>query len=348
MKENFKEYSLNEARNAMVAMGCDKYRGDQVFKWIWQKGALDFSVMTNLSKPLRDGLSERYMIAGVSIAGAAQEGEGVCKYLLGAGENDNVESVYIREGRRRTICVSCQVGCPLGCKFCATALLGFRRDLRAHEIADQVRFIQHLTGAKCTNVVFMGMGEPLLNFNGVVGALEIINSPLGLSIGRRHTTLSTVGLVEGMEVLLRSSIRVKLAVSLNFADEEQRKEFMPAARHNRLPDILKVARAYSLRKERVTFEYVMIRGLNDHVRDARRLIGLLKDIPSKINLIPYNEHPLLPYRRPSDGVIERFHEILLHSNHAVVIRKSRGREILAGCGQLSGTDRVLTSREKSV
>lgn len=270
------------------------------------------------------------------------------KYLLGAGDNEDVESVYIREARRRTVCVSCQVGCPLGCRFCATALLGFRRNLHAYEIADQVRLIQQVTGTKCTNVVFMGMGEPLFNFNGVVGALEIITSPLGLSIGRRHTTLSTVGLVEGMEALLRSSIRVKLAVSLNFADEEQRREFMPAARHNRLQDILKVARAYSLRKERVTFEYVMIRHVNDHVRDARRLIELLKDVPSKINLIPYNEHPLLPYKRPTDAVIERFHGILLQSNHTVVIRKSRGQEILAGCGQLSGADRVLTSSKTSV
>lgn len=332
----------------MVALGLERYRGDQVFKWIWQKDAPDFSVMTDLSKELREDLSRRFVIEGLSVLDVRLYGAGVRKYLLSAGVDESIESVYIREGRRRTVCVSSQVGCPLGCKFCATALLGFKRDLRAHEIAEQVRLIQHGVGVKCTNVVLMGMGEPLLNFDAVAEALETITSPLGLAIGRRHTTLSTVGIVEGMEALLRSPVRVKLAVSLNFADEEQRKEYMPAARRNRLADILKVARAYSLAKERVTFEYVMIRGVNDRVRDARCLIDLLRSIPSKINLIPYNEHPLLPFRRPTEDAIERFRAVLLSSDHTVVIRKSRGQEILAGCGQLSGAARVLTSETKSV
>jgi len=336
MKENFKQYSLCQARDALVALGLEKYRAEQVFKWIWQKNAHDFSVMTNLSKDLREDFSRRYSVRGLQIAGLEREGQDARKYLLRLEDGEHVETVFIREGRRRTICVSCQVGCPLGCKFCATALLGFRRDLYAYEIADQARIIQETLGERCTNVVLMGMGEPFLNFDAVVGALEIMSSPLGLGIGRRHTTLSTVGLIEGMEALLKSPVRVKLAVSLNFADEELRREFMPVAKKNPLPDILKLAKAYSLRKEMVTFEYVMIADVNDHIRDARRLVKLLEGVPSKINLIPYNEHPRLPYRRPSEEKIDKFHGFLLSSHHTVVIRKSRGQNILAGCGQLSG------------
>jgi 23S rRNA (adenine2503-C2)-methyltransferase len=214
--------------------------------------------------------------------------------------------------------------------------MGFERDLAAYEIADQVRVIQTDIEERCSNVVFMGMGEPLLNYREVAQALEIITSPRALSIGRRHTTVSTVGLLDGIEKLLRSPIRVKLAISLNFADEEKRKELMPVAKTNPLRELLRIAKSYSLEKEMVTFEYVMIGGINDSLKDAKRLIRLLKGIPSKINLIPYNEHPQLPFKRPIDKNIEKFYECLLDSFHTVVIRKSRGQRILAGCGQLSG------------
>ncbi|MDH4210389.1 MAG: 23S rRNA (adenine(2503)-C(2))-methyltransferase RlmN [candidate division WOR-3 bacterium] len=337
MKENFKRYSLVQAGDKLVDLGLQKYRAEQVFKWIWQKNAGDFSVMTNISKELRDYFNGIYSIAGVRIADLQREDVDAEKYLLELEDGLHVESVFIREGTRRTICVSCQVGCPLACKFCATGVLGFDRSLHAYEIADQVRVIQENRGDKCTNVVFMGMGEPFLNFDEVIGALEILSSPLGLGIGRRHTTVSTVGIVEGIEALLKSSIRVKLAISLNFADEELRKDLMPIARKNPLKDVLRLAKIYSLQKEMVTFEYVMIRDINDGIQDAQKLIRLLRNIPSKINLIPYNEHPQLPYKRPGDENIEAFFSSLLESHHTVVIRKSRGQTILAGCGQLSGS-----------
>jgi 23S rRNA (adenine2503-C2)-methyltransferase len=292
--------------------------------------------MTNLSKELRAFLGGKYVIAGPTIALVKQENEDARKYGLRLEDGEHIESVFIREDRRRTICVSCQVGCPLDCKFCATGLMGFKRNLAAHEIADQVRVIQTDVKEKCTNVVFMGMGEPLLNYSAVAQALEIISSPLALSIGRRHTTVSTVGLLDGIEQLLRSPVRVKLAISLNFSDEEKRKELMPVARTNPLRELLRVAKVYSLEKEMVTFEYVMLDGINDSLEDAKRLLGLLKGIPSKINLIPYNEHPRLPFKRPTDAKIEKFYKCLLDSFHTVVIRKSRGQRILAGCGQLSG------------
>ena len=336
MKENLKQYSLSQAKDIMAGLGLDRYRGEQVFKWMWQKNARDFSGMTNLSKELRHSLDSRFLIAGLEIANVVQEKGGPKKYLLQLEDGQCVESVFIHEGRRRTICVSCQVGCLFGCKFCATALLGFKRNLLAYEIADQGRLIQEDIGEKCTNVVFMGMGEPLANLQEVIDALEIMSSPLGLSVSRRHTTVSTVGLLEGMEMLLRSALRVKLAISLNFADEDMRREFMPVAKSNPLAEILRIARLYSREKEMVTFEYVMIRNVNDKIRDAKNLLRLLKGIPSKINLIPYNEHPRLPFRRPTEKETENFYTFLLDSHHTVVIRKSRGQKILAGCGQLSG------------
>jgi 23S rRNA (adenine2503-C2)-methyltransferase len=337
MPDNFKRYSLSEAREIMAGLGLDGYRAEQIYKWLWQKGTRDFSAMTNLSKQWRDYLALNYTIQGPRTLRISHEGKDAQKYLMQL--EDGIESVFIREARRRTICVSTQVGCALGCKFCATALLGFKRNLLAHEIAGQVQVIQESLKEKCTNVVFMGMGEPLLNTEEVFKTLEIMNSSIGLAIGRRHTTVSTAGLLEGIEMLLRSPFRVKLAISLNFADDDLRREFMPVARTNPLPEIIKLARAYSEQKEIVTFEYVMMKDVNDSIRDAQSLIQLLKGIPSKINLIPLNEYPGLSYKRPTEQRVEAFFEKLLTSQHTVVIRKSRGQKILAGCGQLAGSAR---------
>lgn len=321
----------------MVNRGFDAYRAEQIFKWIWQQNVQSFSTMTNISKELRERLARDYHLSGLEIAGTLCDGSKAEKYLFLLEDGNHVESVFMREGRRRTICVSSQVGCPLGCRFCATALLGFKRNLFAYEIADQVRSIQETVGEKCTNVVFMGMGEPFLNTQEVFRALDILSSPIGLAVSRRHTTVSTAGIIEGMARLLESSFRVKLAISLNFADEAQRKEFMPIARNNPLRDLLRIAKAYSMKKEMVTFEYVMIKDVNDRKRDAKNLVRMLKGIPSKINLIPLNEYPGLRFNRPGEVIIKAFHEELLKSKHTVVIRKSHGQKILAGCGQLAGT-----------
>jgi 23S rRNA (adenine2503-C2)-methyltransferase len=335
MVSNFKRYALSEAKRIMVDLGLDAYRGEQIFKWIWQKNVRSFSAMTNLSRDMRDRLNGLYTIEGLHELEVHLEGNSARKYVFGLQDGKRIESVYIRESKRRTVCVSCQVGCPLGCKFCATALSGFERNLLAYEIADQVRLIQEAIGEKCTNVVFMGMGEPFLNIDEIFKTLDIMSSPIGLAISRRHTTVSTAGLIQGMELLLKSSYRVKLAISLNFADEEKRKEFMPVARSNPLRELLRVAKAYSLEKTMVTFEYVMLRGINDGLRDAKNLRRLLSGIPAKINLIPFNEHPMLQYKRPTVRRLNDFYNWMLNSKHTVVIRKSRGQKILAGCGQLA-------------
>jgi 23S rRNA (adenine2503-C2)-methyltransferase len=336
MKKNMRSYTLEKINAIIADLGIESYRGQQIFQWIWQKNAEDFSSMTNISKAYRKSLSEKFTIAGLKIEKKLSAKDGTEKFLFRLEDNTFIESVFIPEGNRRTVCVSTQVGCPLGCRFCATALMGFKRNLKAYEIADEIRIIQKEQNVKITNLVFMGMGEPLLNIREVISAIETISSSIGLSISQRHTTISTVGLIDGIYFLLKSPAKVKLAISLNFPDENMRKEMMPITKQNPTKEILKLAKKYSLDKSMVTFEYVMINSLNDRLKDAQRLLKLLQGIPSKINLIPYNPHPALPFKKPSDKKMKEFHQYLLSSKHTITLRKSRGQEILAGCGQLAG------------
>jgi len=317
-----------------MKLGTESYHGEQIFQWIWQKNAEDFSVMTNISKEFRESLALKFLISGLKIEEILSATDGSKKYRLNTEDKKMIETVFIPEAKRNTVCVSTQVGCPLNCKFCATALMGFKRNLKAYEIADEICIVQKNTNKKTTNIVFMGMGEPLLNLKEVTDAIEITSSSIGLSISQRHTTISTVGLIQGIRTLLMSPLKVKLAISLNFPDEEMRKDMIPITRENPLSELLKCAKEYSLRKNMVTFEYVLIDKINDTIKDARRLIGLLKGIPSKINLIPYNPCPALPYKCPSRKRMVRFYDYLLTSHHTVTLRKSRGQEIQAGCGQL--------------
>jgi 23S rRNA (adenine2503-C2)-methyltransferase len=336
VNKNLKSYSLSKIKDIITNLGIEQYRSQQIFQWIWQKNAEDFAIMTNISKNLRKLLSEKFEISGLRIERRQSAKDGTEKFLFRLEDNNFIEAVFIPEAKRRTVCASTQVGCPLGCKFCATALIGFKRNLKAYEIADEIRIIQKELNKKVTNLVFMGMGEPLLNIEEVIRAIEIISSSIGLSISQRHTTISTVGLIDGINYLLKSSLKVKLAISLNFPDEKMRKEMMPIAKQNPMKEMLKLAKKYSLKKSMVTFEYVMIDKLNDRLKDAQRLLKLLRGIPSKINLIPYNPYPALPFKKPSDMKIKDFHQYLLSSKHTITLRKSRGQEILAGCGQLAG------------
>lgn len=341
-RRNIKRLRLEPLRELMVTLGQNPFRAEQIFQWIWQKNATDFAEMTNISKAFRNSLSRTFTIQGLQEHTVKTAHDGSQKYLFKTSDSKYVESVFIPEGKRKTVCVSTQIGCPVQCAFCATGRMKFSRNLKAHEIADQARIVQHHTNTKVTNVVFMGMGEPLLNLQETLGAIEINSSPIGLSISQRHTTVSTVGILQGMNALLNAPLKAKLAISLNFADEHMRNEMIPVAKKNPLKDVLQIAKEYSRTKSMVTFEYVMIKDLNDRLRDARLLVSLLKGIPAKINLIPYNEHPLLPYKRPSDERIKTFYDFLLTAPQTVTLRKSRGQEIQAGCGQLA----VLHSQRK--
>jgi 23S rRNA (adenine2503-C2)-methyltransferase len=334
VKHNLKGNSLAQMRQFMTELGHALYRGDQIFQWIWQKHARDFSVMTNLSKDIRASFAERYCIRGLTMSDTTTSRDDAVKYVFTTEDGHGIETVYIAEEKRKTVCVSTQVGCPLRCSFCATGLMGFIRNLRAYEIADQIRMVQEKTDSRITNIVLMGMGEPLLNTREVLAAIEISCAPNGLGISQRHTTLSTAGIVDGLQILLDSPLKVKLAVSLNFPDEKMRKDMMPVTINNPLSEVLKLAREYSFRKSMVTFEYVLIDRINDRIQDARMLLKMIKGIRSKINLIPYNPYPRLPYRRSDESRIARFHEFLLDSPHTVTLRRSKGQDIQAACGQL--------------
>ncbi len=335
MQQNIKRFNLKQLEHFFEKSNLESYRAKQVFQWLWQKGVRDFNKMTNLSLGLREILAEQFVIEDIKLVDKTTADDGATKFLWQLEDNNYIESVFIPETPRRTVCVSTQVGCPLGCLFCATATMGFRRNLEAFEIANQVQLVQNFSGDKLTNIVFMGMGEPLLNIDNLNSALEIITSPIGLGISQRHITVSTAGIIEGIDYLLKSHWKVKIAISLNFPDQNMREKYMPVARKNPLKEVLQLARSYSLTKHMVTFEYVMIKDLNDSPEHAFILLKLLKPIPSKINLIPYNEYPGLPYKTPDPGIIEEFQKILYNSKHPVTLRKSKGSSILAGCGQLA-------------
>jgi 23S rRNA (adenine2503-C2)-methyltransferase len=338
MKINLRAYTLEQLKDLTKSRGLAPYRADQLFQWLWQKNAQDFSSMTNISKSLRAEFNKKFTIDGLANERVLRTKDGVRKFLFRTLDGNKIETVFIPEQERRTLCVSTQVGCPYSCRFCATGLMGFKRNLKAYEIADQIRLVQLETGEKITNIVFMGMGEPLVNFKQVVNAIAIISSPTGLSISQRHTTISTVGINSGIRKLLRSSLKVKLAISLNFANEHMRKKMVPAAINNPLKELIHLAHEYSLKKSMVTFEYVLIDRINDRLEDARELLKLLEGVRSKINLIVYNPHPAIPYKRPSVAKVTRFHDFLMGSKHTLTLRKSRGSRINAGCGQLTLPD----------
>jgi 23S rRNA (adenine2503-C2)-methyltransferase len=318
----------------MDIYGLQPFRGNQLFQWLWQKGVCDFESMTNISKQLRIRFAHDFDIRTLRVQRIEKAQDGAQKFLFQTDDGHHIEAVFIPDKKRRTVCISTQIGCPLGCQFCATGRMGLKRNLSAHEIAEQVQLIRHTTRESITNVVFMGMGEPLLNLDEVLSAIEIISSPIGLSISQRHMTISTVGINQGIRKLLESSYKGKLAISLNFADETLRVRMMPVTQHNPFSELLPLARLFSQRKTRVTFEYVLIHALNDDIKEAQRLVRLLAHIPSKINLIPYNPCPGIPFQRPSIESIERFYHALLDSPHTVTVRQSKGTVILAACGQL--------------
>uniref|UniRef100_A0A7C4XB61 Probable dual-specificity RNA methyltransferase RlmN n=1 Tax=candidate division WOR-3 bacterium TaxID=2052148 RepID=A0A7C4XB61_UNCW3 len=335
MCRNIKAIPLSELEVFFKEFCFEPYRGRQVFQWLWQKGIGDFAQMTNLSLKLREFLKERFTIEDIKLIKSIKASDGAEKFLWELEDGNKIESVFIPEPPRRTICVSTQAGCALGCLFCATGLMGFKRNLKGFEIANQIQLVQKSIGEKLTNIVFMGMGEPLLNIENLNDSLEIITSSIGLGISQRHITISTAGIIEGIEYLLNSRWKAKLAISLNFADEKKRGKYMPVARKNPLKEILKLAREYSTKKEMVTFEYVLIKDINDSPEEAYKLLKLLKNIPSKINLISYNEYPGLPYKSPAPETVARFQKILFDSDHPVTLRKSKGKEIFAACGQLA-------------
>jgi 23S rRNA (adenine2503-C2)-methyltransferase len=320
------------------SLGERPFRARQLAKWIYKKGVTDIERMTDLSAPFRLLLSHHARITLPTVRGMTSAADGTVKFLLGLSDGTCIESVIIPDEERTTLCVSSQAGCALGCAFCVTGSLGFTRNLTSGEIVGQVLAAQNYLrehGEALTNIVFMGMGEPLLNYEQVSRALAIILSDWGLSFSWRHVTVSTAGIPEGIARLGRE-VLVNLAVSLNAPDDLTRDRIMPVNRKYPLDVLMAALRAYPLKRgRRITLEYVLLKGINDTDDHARDLAQLVKGIPIKINLIPFNAFTDAPFLRPDDSRVLAFQEILISAHLNAIIRKSKGGEIAAACGQLA-------------
>jgi 23S rRNA (adenine2503-C2)-methyltransferase len=328
-------------------LGEKPYRTKQIFRWLHQRGARSFEEMTDLSKALRARLHELAFIGGVTKDLEQRSTDGTIKYRWKTQDGKLIESVYMPSADRKTLCVSTQVGCAMGCTFCMTATLGLKRNLTPAEIISQVhganaevrRNEQLETPRPLTNLVFMGMGEPLHNFENVKTALQILESEEGPNFSHRHITVSTVGLVPMIE-RFGLETDVKLAISLNASNDETRSKVMPINKKWKIADLMEAVKKFPARQgRRTTFEYVLMEGVNDSDENARELAALLQDVPAKVNLIQYNDNPGLGFHSTGDNRAESFKRILTGANVAAFIRQNRGRDIAAACGQLANVEK---------
>ena len=314
------------------------YRVHQIFTWVYHRGVRDFDLMTNLSKPLRRRLKENYHMALPRILQKIASADGTIKYLFELDDGATIESVWMPFDQRNTLCISTQVGCRLACTFCKTGTMGLKRNLSAGEIMGQFMKVNEDLPEKdrVTNVVVMGMGEPLDNYQPLVDALRLMVSPQGLKISNRKITLSTSGLVDKIKDFQQENIHVNLAISLNATLDEVRDQIMPINKKYPIATLMEALREYPLKATRkLTFEYVLLAGVNDSDDDAKRLAKLLRGIPSKINLIPFNRYEPSDYYPPSEDRILSFQNYLISKYYSVFIRKNRGTDILGACGQLA-------------
>jgi 23S rRNA (adenine2503-C2)-methyltransferase len=331
---DLKSLSQKEIYSFIKNQGLPNYRADQLIHWIYARYASGIDEITEFSRDLRSRLNEIAYISNLKIIQRLKSSDGTEKFLFALQDDQTIESVLIPDSDRLTLCVSSQVGCALGCLFCLTGKGGFIRNLKSHEIVDQIIAVNRtIQNNKITNIVFMGMGEPLMNFDNVVEALRRIVDLIGIS--KRKITLSTAGIVSKMLLLPRKAPEVNLAVSLNAATDEVRNKIMPVNKRYPLAALIEACRRYPLKPgRRITFEYVMIDGLNDSLDDAKRLITLLKGLRCKLNLIPLNPHEGDSLKRSSQEKVLAFQKMLFHHNRRAMIRESRGQDILAACGQL--------------
>jgi 23S rRNA (adenine2503-C2)-methyltransferase len=328
---------LGELESLFQSDGIDAYHARQVYRWIHRRARSAFEGMTDLSLELRNRLSSRYLCSKPALAARQVSGDGTQKFLLSLRDQRHIEAVFIPDTPAMTFCISSQVGCAMDCAFCLTGRMGFVRNLDAGEIVGQVRVLAEQLGLLDApfNIVLMGMGEPLHNYDAVMKAVRILTSEHGFAMNPRRITLSTVGLVPAILKLAREPVMPNLAISLHGTTDAQRDALVPVNRKYALAELLEACRQLPLRRrERITFEYVLLSGVNDSPADARRLVRLLADMRAKVNLIPLNAAPGIPFQRPSDEQVDRFAQILAERGMTVSVRKSRGRDIRAACGQL--------------
>lgn len=338
MKVDLKSMTKDELVAWFAVIGQPKFRAHQIMQWLYNQKVTDFAAMSNLTKDLRQHLSESAVITHLEIAAVQQSRDGTRKYLFRLSDGQSVESVFIPDERRNTLCISSQVGCALGCTFCATGKMGFRRNLTAAEIVDQIVGVARDLGdeSRISNIVMMGMGEPFQNYTNVVKALRIMIDESALQQGGRKITVSTSGLVHQIRQFAAEGLNIRLAISLNSTTNATRDQLMPVNRKFPIEDLILATKEFFEKTgNRVTFEYVLLKGLTDSLDDAKRLVDLTSGFPCKVNLIPYNSDTITEFQPPSAGQMQKFVDYLLaHHPFAVTLRKPRGEDILAACGQL--------------
>lgn len=377
-KTDLKNLTLPALECFLQGQGKERFRAIQVFKWIFQKDAHTFDEMTNISKELRKELTETACISNLEPAAVEEGNDGTRKYLFNLSDGNGVEAVLIPIEGRNTLCISSQAGCAMGCEFCLTGTFKLTRNLSTAEIINQIMAVKRdlvknppalpahavdrqaasfdddddsdehpPSPADIRNIVLMGMGEPLHNLDSVIPAIQIMIDGNGLQFSNRRVTVSTCGLVPEMARLGREIPNVNLAVSLNATTDELRDRIMPINRRYPLSELLRACREFPLPgRRKVTFEYVMLGGLNDSLDDAKRLLRLISDIPNKVNLIPFNEFEGCGFKSPTRAAIDAFHKYLIDRHVTVITRDSRGNDISAACGQLKGRRAPGTSRNE--
>ena len=336
---NLKDMSLAEIEQFICGLGKEKYRARQIMKWIYQYGVEDFSQMTDLAKNFRAELAGRASISALKIDQTQESSDGTIKILYRLKDALTVESVIIPGRNDRTLCISTQAGCRMGCRFCLTGKSGLSRNLVPSEITDQITIARFKLpeGKDIDNIVLMGMGEPLDNFDNVVRAIRIMLSDAGLAISTRKVTVSTCGMSTELIRRLGEEVPVNIAISLNASSDETRDMVMPVNRSYPIGELIRACKDYSMpKRRRITFEYVLLSGVNDSPRDAERLARLLRGVRCKINLIAFNEYPGSEFTTPGPDAVRQFREILVRHGYTAILRKSKGADILAACGQLSG------------
>jgi 23S rRNA (adenine2503-C2)-methyltransferase len=336
-KKNIKDLTLEELKAELAGMGEPTYRAGQIFAWLYQKGAANFEAFTNLPKRFKDKLGAEYSISRLELYSVFRSQDRTQKFLFKLDDGNFIETVLIPSGARTTICLSTQVGCKFSCAFCASGLKGFVRNLTPAEMVNQVLFLRHDPNAPASNVVFMGMGEPLDNYENVAGAIRIMNSAEGLGVAARRITVSTCGIIPGIGRFMGLGLQVNLSISLHAAKDETRTRLMPVNKKYPLEALIRACRDYIEGGGRkITLEYVLIRGMNDSPTDADGLARIAHRLKAKVNLIPFSPVPGLPCETPSEDVIRLFVERLEERNVPVTLRHSKGGDIQAACGQLAG------------
>lgn len=332
---NIKDYNLDELKEEFLKLGEKQYRAEQVFKWIYIDEVTSFDEMTNLSKDLREKLKLEFKLHNFKILQKQESTDGTKKYLFDILDDNAIETVLMQYHHGKTICVSSQVGCKMGCKFCASTGIKFVRNLTAGEIVEQILAVQRDENVKISNIVFMGIGEPLDNYDNVIKAIKILNNPKGLNIGARHISISTSGLVPKIYELADQDLQCTLSISLHATNNEKRSEMMPVNNKYNIEELMKACKYYiNKTNKRISFEYALAKNNNDNLEDAKELVKLLHGMLCHVNLIPINKIENGKYVKSSNENIIRFRDYLNEKGIIATIRRELGSDIDAACGQL--------------